>query len=73
MLDRGELTELLTVQRLLLHAVESAGRGDELHVRVGVLVGDLAAETLLKLALRHLESARPKRNAAESPMTFTTA
>lgn len=63
MLERDELAELLTVQRLLLHAVESVARGDELHVRVGVLVGDLAAETLLKLVLRHLDAARPKRNA----------
>jgi HEPN domain-containing protein len=46
-------TELLTARRLIVEASEAASRGDDISVRLAVLVADLAAETLLKAALRH--------------------
>jgi hypothetical protein len=57
----AEAKSLLVIRRLTIDGIESVSRGDDLSVRKGLLLVDLAAESLLKAVLRaHGRSAHPK-------------
>src|SRR5689334_5565310 len=52
-LPQDQASDLLVARRFLLDAEEAVVSRDELSVRRGLLLADLASETLLKLGLRH--------------------